>query len=865
MALSPMMEHYLSVKEKYKDCVLFYRLGDFYEMFFDDAVRVSKLLDLTLTGRDCGLKERAPMCGIPYHAADGYIAKLVGMGERVAICEQLTDPAASKGMVERDVVRVVSAGTVIEENQLDEKKNNYIACAYQGEKGFALSWADITTGELCAREFPSREGLISALLNLSVSEVICNEAMLFSAKEDVEASRGALPAFSCYLPWAFERAAAERSVCSQLGAQNTEALGLGGKDGAVRAAGALLEYLRETQKHALKNMTRLRIAEAGEYMSLDANAVRNLEILKNNAEGKRYGSLLWLLDKTKTGMGARKLVSMLSAPLLDRARIEARLDAVEELYKSTVVRMGIADTLGGMRDIERLTGRVSNGNLQPRDCLALSASLSLVPNLKFQLTGFSSALLADIAADLADPKEICALLDRAVSPEASTLREGGYIRRGYNEQLDELRAVKDNGKSLVLELETRERERTGIRNLKVGFNRVFGYYIEVTNSFRDKVPYSYSPRQTLANCVRYTTDELKQLESKILGSTDAAARLEEHLFTEIAEVLARNIPVFQRIAGAVALLDCLVSFAAVAIEKKYCRPELAEDGALEIEEGRHPVVEAIAKDRFVPNGCRLDNGEDRTMIITGPNMAGKSTYLRQVALITFMAHVGCFVPAKRARVPLTDRIFTRIGASDNLILDRSTFMVEMTEVANILRNVTQKSLLILDEVGRGTSTFDGLSIAWAVIEYLTEKVRAKTLFATHYHELTELEGKLEGVKNYKINVREIGGSIVFLRKIVRGGASRSFGVEVASLAGVPEEVTSRAKVILKDLERGEKRRLAQNENGQDGQGDPAPAAEKMQEEAQEETLREALGGIDVNALTPMQALAFLAQLKEKLK
>ena len=851
MALSPMMEHYLSMKEKYKDCVLFYRLGDFYEMFFDDAVRVSKLLDLTLTGRDCGLKERAPMCGIPFHAADAYIAKLVSMGERVAICEQLTEPTAGKGMVERDVIRVVSAGTVIEENQLDEKKNNYIACAYKSGAAYALAWADITTGELCAEEFSGRENVISALVNLAVAEVICNEEMLFDAKEDVEASRGALPAFSCYLPWAFEKAAAERSVCEQLGAASLEALGLDGKDGAVRAAGALLEYLRETQKHALKNMNAIRVVDTGRNMTLDANAVRNLEILKNNAEGKRYGSLLWLLDHTKTGMGARKLVAMLSAPLADKAEIERRLDAVDELFKGTVVRMGIADMLGGVRDIERLTGRVSNGNLQPRDCLALSSSLAAVPNLKFQLIGFSSSLLCEIAGDLVDTKEICDLLDRAISPDATTLKEGNYIRRGYSEQLDELRAVKDNGKSLVLELETRERERTGIRNLKVGFNRVFGYYIEVTNSFKDKVPYSYVPRQTLANCVRYTTEELKDLEGKILGSTDAASRLEEHLFGELMEVLSRNIPVFQRIAGAIALLDCLVSFASVAKENKYCRPEIAEGGALEIEEGRHPVVEAISKDRFVPNDCRLDNGDDRTMIITGPNMAGKSTYLRQVALITFMAHVGCFVPAKRARVPLCDRIFTRIGASDNLILDRSTFMVEMTEVANILRNATERSLLILDEVGRGTSTFDGLSIAWSVIEYLTNNVRAKTLFATHYHELTELEGKLEGVKNYKINVREIGGSIVFLRKIVRGGASRSFGVEVASLAGVPEEVTSRAKVILKELERGEKRR------------EKLPEPTEEPQETEEFSLREELRGIDVNTLTPMQALALLAELKEK--
>ena len=851
MALSPMMEHYLAMKEKYKDCVLFYRLGDFYEMFFDDAVRVSKLLDLVLTGRDCGLKERAPMCGIPYHAADGYIAKLVSMGERVAICEQLSEPGAGK-IVERDVIRIVSAGTVTEESQLDERRNNFIACVCKLDGGYALAWADITTGEFNVSEEDTKDAALSSLVNVSVAEVICNDAMLMEVKDDVEAQRGSLPAFSCYLPQAFVLQAATRCVLDQFRAASLDALGLSAHPNAVCAAGALLEYLRDTQKHALQNLTSVRFVDAGENMELDAIAFRNLEILKNNAEGKKYGSLLWLLDQTKTGMGARKLVSMLCAPLGSRAEIERRLDAVEELYKGTVIRMGLADMLGGVRDIERLTGRVSNGNLQPRDCLSLASSLSAVPNLKFQLTGFSSALIREISDDLIDPMPVVKLLESAIAPEATTLKEGNYIRRGYNEQLDELRAVKDDGKSLVLELETREREKTGIRTLKVGYNRVFGYYIEVTNSFKDRVPYSYVPRQTLANGVRYTTEELKELEAKILGSSDAATRLEEHLFGEIVEMLAKNIPVFQRIAGAVAMLDCLVSLATVAKENKYCRPEIAEGGALEISEGRHPVVEAISKERFVPNDCTLDNGDSRTMIITGPNMAGKSTYLRQVALITYMAHIGSFVPAKRARVPLTDRIFTRIGASDNLILDRSTFMVEMTEVANILRNATERSLLILDEVGRGTSTFDGLSIAWAVIEHLTQKVRAKTLFATHYHELTELEGKLEGVKNYKINVREIAGSIVFLRKIVRGGASRSFGVEVAALAGVPEDVTLRAKVILKELERGEKKRAA------------SPQEEVPEEEVTEEqNLREELAGIDVNLLTPMQALALISEWKEK--
>ena len=856
MALSPMMEHYLKIKEQYKDCVIFYRLGDFYEMFFDDAVRVSKLLDLTLTGRDCGLEERAPMCGVPYHAAETYISKLVSLGEKVAICEQLSDPKeAGRGMVDRDVIRVVSAGTLIEDGLLDERKNNYIACAVKRSGMYAIAWADITTGEFSACAEEDREALLSHLVNLSVAEIICNDELLMDVKESPEVERHLLPAFSCYLPWAFSTASAEKNLKEQFKAASLEALGLDNKPIVAIAAGALIEYLRETQKHALQNINRLTLSESAGYMTLDPVAVRNLEILKNNAEGKRYGSLLWLLDKTRTGMGARRLASLLITPLLDKEKIERRLDAVEELANATVVRMSISDMLGGMRDIERLTGRISNGNLQPQDCVSLSKSLAVIPSLKLQLTGFSSDLLRAIADDLADTRAICSLLDSAISENATTRKEGGYIRRGYNETLDELRDIKTESRTMIAALETRERERTGIRTLKVGYNRVFGYYIEVSNSFKEKVPYSYVRRQTLAGGERYTTDELKELESKILGSDERAGKLEEQLFEEIMEVLLKNIPVLQQLSGAIARLDCLLSFAVVAKENKYCRPEIAEDGALEIEDGRHPVVEALSKDRFVPNDCLLDGDENRTMVITGPNMAGKSTYLRQTALIALMAHIGCFVPAKRARVPLIDRIFTRIGASDNLILDRSTFMVEMTEVANILRNATSRSLLILDEVGRGTSTYDGLSIAWAVIEYLNDKIRGKTLFATHYHELTELEGRLEGVKNYKINAREVNGSIVFLRKIVRGGASRSFGVEVAALAGVPSEVTARAKRILKKLEK--------NDIAAKG----ANLTEVPDEEPQEERepILEELSALDINTLTPMAAFQLIAGWKEKLK
>ncbi len=854
-----MMEHWKKIKEAYPDCLVFYRLGDFYEMFFEDAVKASAILDLTLTGRDCGLKDRAPMCGVPYHAVDTYIQKLVEAGLRVAICEQLTDPKTSKGMVDRDVIRVVSAGTVIEGTLLDEKKSNFIACAYKGGDRCALAYADITTGEFCTCEEEGVEKLLAKLINLSVVEIICNDEFLIASKEEAEVRRGILPNFSCYLPWAFKPENAEKAIKEQFAVASLEALGLPDRSPTVSAAGALVEYLRDTQKHGLRNINMLKYIDDSQAMKLDPIAVRNLELLKNSAEGKRYGSLLWLLDKTKTGMGARMLAGMLTAPLSSKAEIEKRLDAVEELFKATVVRMGLHDMLGGVKDIERLTGRISNSNLQPWDCVALSSSLAVVPNLKFQLAGFSSSLLCEICSQLIDTKQLCSLLDRAIDPRAKTLKEGNYIREGYNARLDELRGIGVHGKDLLAQLETRERERTGIRTLKVGYNRVFGYYIEVSNSFKDRVPYDYTRKQTIANGERYISEELKALEEKILGSNEEADRLQEQLYAEIMQILAANIPALKQVASAVALLDCLVSFAVVAKENKYTRPIIKEEGALSIEEGRHPVVEKLSRERFVPNDCKLDD-ENRTMIITGPNMAGKSTFLRQVALIVFMAHIGCFVPAKRAEVPLTDRIFTRIGASDNLILDRSTFMVEMTEVANILRNATPRSLLILDEVGRGTSTFDGLSIAWAVIEHLTEKVRAKTLFATHYHELTELEGKLDGVRNYKISVREIAGSIVFLRKIVRGGASRSFGVEVAALAGVPAEVTERAKAILKVLERTEARRPAAIEE-----------AEQMPEEASEEPrsqafdIAEELRGLDANLLTPMQALALISEWKEKIK
>lgn len=857
MGLSPMMQHYFSVKEKYKDCIIFYRLGDFYEMFFDDAVTVAPVLDLTLTGRDCGLAERAPMCGVPYHAADNYIAQLVAAGYKVAICEQLEDPATAKGMVDRDVIRVVTAGTLTDENHLDSKANNYICAACKNGDTVALAWADITTGELSATEFygeTSVSSCIAQMLKLEVREIICNDEMLFACKNLPEVTRGVLPPFSSYLAWTFNYPAAEKRLTEQLNAKTLSAFSINGKNTAVCACGALLEYLKETQKRALINIDTVKYVSNSSRMQLDTSAVRNLELVKTLCEGKKYGSLLWLLDKTKTAMGARLLYSAVLSPLGSTDKINYRLDGVEELYDATVVRLGLADSLKQIKDIERLTGKISNGNVMPADCLALAQSLLAVPGIAFNLTGFRSRIIGDIIADLADMTELANYINSVIAEKPpATMKDGGYIKEGFNPQLDELRSIKKNSCSVLSDMEACERDKTGIRTLKIGFNRVFGYYIEVSKSFKDKVPPHYQRRQTLTNAERYITEELKVLEEKILGSEDTALRLEAAIYEDLKSKLSQNVSKFKAIAYAVARLDVLVSLAEVAKANKYVRPVMVESGQpLIIREGRHPVVEAISKEKFVANDVLLDENENRTMIITGPNMAGKSTYMRQVAIITIMAHIGSFVPAKSAQIPIVDRIFTRVGASDNLISDQSTFMVEMIEVASILRNATKDSLLILDEVGRGTSTYDGLSIAWAVIEHITEKIGAKTLFATHYRELTELESKMPGVKNYKISVKEINGGVVFLRKIMRGGANRSFGIEVASLAGVPSCVTDRAKNILKSIESGDVMLSG-------------AVAEENSDAPQESEVERILKELNMDNLSPMQAFMILGDLVDKVK
>ena len=856
MALSKMMQHYLSVKEKYKDCLIFYRLGDFYEMFFDDAKKASELLDLTLTGRDCGLENRAPMCGVPYHAVDSYIAKLVACGEKVAICEQLEDASQAKGMVERGVVRVVTAGTLTDDS-IDEKSNNFICCAYKHGETVALAWADITTGELMTTKFDGGEcvkNCICKMAILEVKEVIANDEMLFASKNAPEIERGAIPRISSYPEWAFGYSAAERRLLEQLKANTLAAFSIAGKKEAICAVGALLEYLKETQMHALKNIDSVAYVQGDSYMQLDNTAIRNLELVKNMSDGGKYGSLLWLLDKTKTAMGARYLTSVILNPLNSVNAINYRLDGVGELFDATVIRLEIAELLKGIKDIERIAGKVSNGNVQPKDCQTLSKSLAAIPSVKFKLSGFSSKILNNINEKLCDMTDICELLDNAITDELpATLKDGGYIRAGFNSKLDELREIQKNGGRLVMEMEAREREATGIKNLRIHYNRVFGYYIEVTKSFIDKVPLHYQRRQTLANAERFSTDELKELEEKILSSAELSIKLEAEIYERIKCVLSECIDKIKAIASGVALLDVLVSFAEVAKVNKYVRPQILEsDASLTIKEGRHPVVEVISKEKFIPNDVLLDEDENRTMIITGPNMAGKSTYMRQTAIITIMSHIGSFVPAKSACIPVIDRVFTRVGASDNLISDQSTFMVEMIEVATILQNATKSSLLILDEVGRGTSTYDGLSIAWAVIEHITSKIGAKTLFATHYHELTELENSLKGVKNYKISVKELNGTVVFMRKIMRGGANRSFGIEVASLAGIPSVVTDRAKNILKLIESGDKK-FENRASADDERTESRSEVEKI------------LSEVDLNNLSPMQAFLLVSDLVEKVK
>lgn len=865
--LSPMMKHYFKMKAQYPDCLLFFRLGDFYEMFFDDAVTASRVLDLTLTGRDCGLEERAPMCGVPYHAVDNYIRKLIDAGYRVAICEQLSDPKASKGLVDRDVIRVVSSGTVMEEDILDERSSNYICSIFTKDNLFGVAWSDISTGEFSAYEYQGDnylDRLSDILGGIAPSETICNEDFL--AKYQKVAYFGTIEGRPhCYQDFAYSRSTAEKKILAAFSVSSLSVFELEDKSSAICACGGLLEYLAQTQKRALGQLVKIDFLKDKSFMILDNSTRRNLELTKRARDGKRQGSLISVLDKTATAMGARTIKRYIEQPLQDADLINRRLDAVEELTFSKSMLENLVLSLDSVRDLERLNGRLAYGNTTPKDLLAIADTLEAVPKIKNLLSGAKSKLLKTLNQYLYPLENVCLTLSSAIDRQlVVNYKNGGYIKKGYDETLDGLRDINNSAKVWLAELEARERDATGIRTLKVGFNKVFGYYIEVSKSFVDKVPYRYERKQTLVGGERYITQELKEIEDKILSAEANATALEDKIFAELKQLAIEHLAEMQKTAYALGTLDALLSFASVSLKNNYTKPLInAKVKQIRIVDGRHPVVEElIDKGAYVPNDTLLDNGENRTMILTGPNMAGKSTYMRQVALITLMAHIGCFVPAKEAEIALTDRIFTRIGASDDLSGGQSTFMVEMLEVATILNNATEKSLLVLDEIGRGTSTFDGLSIAWAVLEYITKNVKAKTLFATHFHELTELED-LEGVKNYRVLVSQMNDTIIFLHKIARGGASQSFGIEVASLAGVSKPVIAHAKRIMKSLEEDSKNR--------DTNEVMLASAKKTKTEqvslfdAKSSKIEEQIKATDVNNLTPIQALTILSDLKKQLE
>ncbi|OQB25287.1 MAG: DNA mismatch repair protein MutS [Firmicutes bacterium ADurb.Bin182] len=806
--ITPMMRQYLELKEKYSDCLLFFRLGDFYEMFFEDAETASKELDIVLTGRDCGLDKRAPMCGVPYHSVENYINKLIEKGYKVAICEQLSDPNESKGVVERDVIRIITPGTVIEESMLSEGKNNYIAAVFLQEKRAGIAFSDVSTGSFEVLEIENDTGfhlILNELARIQPTEIIVNDAVYL--QEQLIKSLQLSYYVQCLASGGFQYESAKERLQLHFKVASLDGFGCKGLECAISAAGALILYLKETQKNELSHINKITVAKRSEYMCLDASTRRNLELTQPlRFDGNKKSTLLDLLDRTETAMGARMLKSWLEQPLLNADKINSRLNAVEELVNNVVFRKQLKDALGSVYDIERLSSRIAYGTVNARDCVSLRCTLEKLPRI-IELTGeLKSDAFKSIFSGLDPMEDIYAILEASIAENPPvSVKEGGIIKPGYNSEIDMLRTASQNGKSWLAKLEADEKEKTGIRNLKIGYNRVFGYYIEVTKAYQHLVPSTYERKQTLANAERYITPELKKLEETILGSEDKCILLEYEVFTQIRSVLLECIERLKVNSALIAELDVYQSFAQTAADNKYCKPKIRKNGLIEIVDGRHPVVERMLKDGFIPNNTTLDNDANRMMIITGPNMAGKSTYMRQVALITLMAHCGSFVPASSAVISLTDNIFTRVGASDNLAYGQSTFMVEMSEMANIINNATSKSLLILDEIGRGTSTFDGLSIAWSVLEHISDKklCGAKTLFATHYHELTELEGKLQGVKNYRVSVREIGDDIIFLRKIVRGEADKSFGIQVAQLAGLPKNIIVRAKEILVELEKSD--------------------------------------------------------------
>ncbi len=842
---SPMVKHYLQMKEQYPDCILFYRLGDFYEMFYEDAKIASKELDLTLTGKDCGMDERAPMCGVPFHAYESYAQKLIEKGYKVAICEQLTEPKPGK-LVERGVVRIITPGTVIDSSMLTENSNTYIMCIYKSSYTISYAYGDLSTGEINVGVYNGKEYL--SYLNDQIVRIMPSEIISNIEAKDISAQLPCLAnnklKFSNFYEWAFNYANAEKCILKQFHINSIKGFDFDTKP-AVIVVGALLEYYYETQKRELKHLKMPKLIKDDQFMYVDTNTRRNLEIEQTMHDNSKYGSLLWVLDNTRTSGGARLLKNWVRQPLQNINEINDRLNLVEVLFNDNLLRTNLKECLSNIQDIERIVGKISYGNITPKDCLALANSLSQTPKIKQVLLNSNSKRFIDIANELVDTTEISNLIFSIISENApALLKDGGYIKAGFNSNLDKLRDMKRNAEDYILKIQAREREETGIKNLKIGYNRVFGYYIEINKQFQEKVPFHYIRKQTISNNERYITEELKNFEEEVLTSHEKAIKLEEEIFSALKSQLLNNATIMQNIANTISKIDCIYSLATVAVTNGYIKPTITNNKEINIVSGRHPVIEKVLKDEdFIPNDCKLNDADQRTIVLTGPNMAGKSTYMRQIALITYMAHVGSFVPAKSAEICLVDRIFTRIGASDDLAVGQSTFMVEMIEVANILHFATNNSLIILDEVGRGTSTFDGLSIAWAVIEYLSKNLNAKTLFATHYHELMQLEGMYEGVKNFCISIKEIGGKLVFLRKIMRGSATKSYGIEVASLAGLPQEIINRAKELINEFEK-----------------------EKITNSTQQDSeIVDILKGIDINNLSPLVAFDTLTRLVDMVK
>ena len=864
---SPMMQRYLETKEHYKDCILYYRLGDFYEMFFDDAVTASRELELTLTGKDCGQEERAPMCGIPHHAAEIYVSRLIAKGYKVAICEQLEDPKTAKGIVKRGVIRIVTPGTIVDSNMLEERKNNFIMSIFKTGIFFGISVCDISTGEFYSAEIKDNQNfplVLDEIARYMPSELVIN-SMMANCQEEMDKIK---ERFECYITKFNDKFFI--SDCSkikekfQLFDNNQNIIeNIEDKTLAVPSINALIEYIEQTQMTTLDHINKITIYNISKYMSLDISARRNLEITEKMRDKSKKGTLLWVLDKTSTSMGGRLLRRWLNDPLIDTTEINRRLEAVKELKNDIILRGDIIENLKKVYDIERLAGKMAYGNANARDMITLRNSLEKLPELKKVVANCNSNLLKDLYKNLDELQDIYKLIENSIVDDPPmTIKDGGIIKLGYDEEIDKLKTATTEGKNWIIQLEAEEREKTGIKNLKVGFNKVFGYFIEVTKSYLDQVPERYIRKQTLTNAERYITEELKNLENQILGAEDKVVNLEYEAFTKIREEIAKNVKRLQTTSNVVSTLDVLASFATVAEDMNYCMPQVDNSGIIDIKGGRHPVIEKmLGTGAFVENDTILDKGENRLSIITGPNMAGKSTYMRQVALITLMAQVGAFVPATEAHIGVVDKIFTRVGASDDLSMGQSTFMVEMMEVATILKEATQNSLVILDEIGRGTSTYDGLSIAWAVAEYIADKEKcgAKTLFATHYHELTELEEKLEGVKNYNIAVKEKGEDIIFLRKIVRGGTDESYGIHVARLAGVPKVVTQKADEILRGLERKNILTGKKQESKKAVEGQFDMFNYKLAEIAHE------IDKVNLNELTPIDALNTLVKIKEKMK